>query len=298
MKERRLTRRVALKTMGVAVATAALAACGGPAPISVTTPVALPRFAPDSYMQVIQDRGQLIAGINTDVRLFGFSDPNIKGDPDKGFDVDIAREIARAIFGSPDRLQIKEMTSAARIPSLKEDLVDLVAATMTITKARLQQVDFSDVYYESAQMILVPKNSAIKGIHDTAGKRVCAAKGSTSIDNITRLEPRAVPVQTIGWLDCLDAVHQGKADAISTDDVILMGLANQDPNQVLLQEKLTQEPYGIAIAQGRSGFLDFVNAVLSDLKKNGRWAQIHEHWLGPYLPTPAPPTRTARDAAV
>ena len=154
------------------------------------------------------------------------------------------------------------------------------------------------MYYESGQQLLVPKNSPIKSIQDTAGKRVCAAKGSTSERNITQFQPQAEVVQADKYTDCLLAMQQGRADGISTDDAILAGLAEQDPNTQIVGDRFTQEPYGIGLAKGKEGFLPFVNAVLVDVKKSGRWAELYKQWLGKYLPPVEPPTRTAQEAAV
>lgn len=269
------------------------AAAGTPAAAALPKPGQMPA---GTYMKTIQDRGKLIAGVKTDVLLFGYLNP--RTNRIEGFDVEIAREIARAIFGDPDKIELKEVTSAARIPALKEGIVDIVVATMTITKARLEEIDFSDVYYEAGQQLLVPKGSPIKSIQDTAGKRVCAAKGSTSEANITKFQPQAQVVQADKYTDCLLAVQQGRADAISTDDVILMGLAEQDPNMQIVGEKFTQEPYGIGIAKGRPEFVQFVNGVLAQIKQSGRWAEIYKQWLGKFGPVPQPPTRTAQQAAV
>jgi ABC-type amino acid transport substrate-binding protein len=249
-----------------------------------------------SYMRTIQDRGTLRAGVKQDVLLFGFLNP--RTNQIEGFDVDIAKEIARAIFGDPAKIDLRGMPSAARVPSLKEGTVDVVVSTMTITKERLQEIDFSDVYYEAGQTLLVPNNSTISNIRDTAGKRVCSAKGSTSEQNITKFSPQAVLVQADLYSECLLAVQQGRADAASTDDVILVGLADQDPSMKLVGGLFTQEPYGIGINKGHPEFVDMTNAVLTQLKQSGQWKQIHQRWLGKYIQTPEPPTRTAAEAAI
>jgi ABC-type amino acid transport substrate-binding protein len=249
-----------------------------------------------SFMRQIQDRGRLTAGVKTDVLLFGFLNP--RTNRTEGFDVDISKEIARAIFGDPEKIELKQVTSAARIPSLKEGIVDIVAATMTVTKQRMDEIDFSDVYYESQQLVLVPKNSPIKGIQDTAGKRVCAAKGSTSEKNIAQAQPAAEVIQTDQYPECLIAVQQGRADAVSTDDVILMGLAEQDPNMHIVGEKFAEEPYGIGVAKGKPEFVQFINGVLTEVKQQSRWKQIHQQWLGKYITTPEPPMRSAQEAAI
>ena len=92
-------------------------------------------------------------------------------------------------------------------------------------------VDFSTVYYDAKQRLLVPSSSGITSVADLAGKRVCASNGSTSIENLARLPvtPKVIPWQVTNQTDCLVMLQQGQVDAISTDDTILAGLAAQDP---------------------------------------------------------------------
>ena len=265
-----------------------------PAPSSVALPP--PGNMPDgTFMRQIQDRGYLIAGVRTDVLLFGFRNPSTN--TIEGFDLDITKEIARAIFGDPERIELKEVISTSRVSSVKEGAVDIVAATMTITKARMDEIDFSDVYYEAGQKVLVAKDSPIKSIQDTAGKRVCALKDSTSAMNITKAQPQAMVIQADKYSDCLFAVQEGRADAVSTDDVVLISLVAQDPNMQIVGDSFTQEPFGIGLAKGHPEFVQFVNGVLAQIKQQNRWQEIHQQWLGLYIPTPQPPTRTAQQAA-
>jgi ABC-type amino acid transport substrate-binding protein len=283
---------------GAAGASPAAGATGAAAAKPASTPVPLPKpgdMPAGSYMKTIFDRGKLIAGVKTDTPLFGYLNP--RTNKIEGFDVEICKEIAKAIFGDPEKVELKEVTSASRIPLLQQGAIDLFAATATINKERLQQIDFSDVYYEAGQKLLVPKNSTINDIKDTSGKKICAAKGSTSETNITKFQPQAQVVQADKYTECLLAMQQGRADGISTDDAILAGLAATDPNTKVVGDRFTQEPYGVGVAKGKEGFLPFVNAVLADLKKSGRWAAIYKEWPGKYLPDAQPPTRTAQEAA-
>ena len=284
---------VALVAQPVFAASTAPIVSGG---LTASVRAQTPEFPEDSIMKAIQDRGVLRAGVKQDVLLFGYLNP--RTNKIEGFDVDIAKEIARVVLGDPEKVDLRGMASAARIPSLTEGTVDIVVSTMTISKERMTQIDFADVYYESGQMVLVPGNSQITGIQDTAGKRVCTAKGSTSETNITKFSPEAILVQADLYSECLLAMQQGRADAMSTDDVILLGLAEQDPSTKLLSPPFTQEPYGIGIAKGHPEFVDLINATLTQLKNSGRWAEIHKQWLGKYIQTPAPPSRTAADAAI
>jgi len=256
---------------------------------SLPVPGAMPA---GSTMDRIAKRGRVILGVSQNTLLFGYRDPATN--EIVGFDVDIAREVARAIFGDPtNRVQLTAVTSAQRIPYLQNGTVDLVAATMTVNCARWQQVNFSTVYYLAGQTVLVPASSPAKSIDDLGGRKVCAAAGSTSLANLAAAKSKPVPVSVPDWTDCLVMLQQGQVDAISTDDSILRGLAAQDPNTKLIGDRFTQEPYGLAMSQSATDFTKFVNGVLDKIRGNGTWAAIYTRWLGG--PAPVPPAPVYRD---
>ena len=260
---------------------AAPAACANPTaslrpPASLPAPGAMPA---GSTMAKIASRGRLIVGTDQNTYLFGFR--NAATGEIEGFDVDIATEVARAIFGTADgHVQLVATSSAQRIPFLQQGKVDIVAHTMTINCDRWQQVNFSTEYYHAGQKVLVPKASAAGGIGDLGGKKVCAAAGSTSIANIANAPSKPVPVSVPDWTDCLVMLQQGQVDAISTDDTILAGLAAQDPTVKLVGSAFTDEPYGLGIAPKDDQFTRFVNGVLANIRADGRWLAIYQRWLG------------------
>jgi polar amino acid transport system substrate-binding protein len=246
-------------------------------------------------MAEIKAKGKLVVGVDQNTFRFGFRNPftgNVEG-----FDIDMAKEIAEAMFGTPNALQLRILTSSQRIPALQEGQVDIVIRTMTINCERLQDVDFSSVYYLAGQQVLVKKASGIDGIEDLGGKRVCATEGSTSLTNIAQAPSRPIPVQVSDWTDCLVMLQQNQIDAISTDDTILAGLAAQDPfTEVVGGEPIDDEPYGMAIAKGRTDFVRFVNAVLERMRTDGTWTATYNRWLADLLgPAPAPPAAKYRD---
>jgi polar amino acid transport system substrate-binding protein len=250
-----------------------------PAPASLPT---------GSTMAKIRARGKLVVGVDQNTFRFGFRNPftgNVEG-----FDIDMAKQIATAIFGTPTKLQLRIVTSSQRIPALKEGTVDIVIRTMTITCDRLEDVDFSSVYYLSGQRVLVKKASGIDGIDALGGKKVCATDGSTSLTNIAGAASKPVPVKVSDWTDCLVMLQQNQVDAISTDDTILAGLSAQDPFTEVVGAPIDAEPYGMAIAKGHTDFVRFVNAVIERMRTDGTWAATYNRWLSDLLgPAPAPP---------
>jgi polar amino acid transport system substrate-binding protein len=276
---------------------AANVACGDPtASLRPTGPLPAPGHMPaGSFMRTIHDRGRLIVGVDQNTLLLGYLNP-FNGQIE-GFDIDMLRQVAKAIFGDPNAIEFKAISSAQRIPVIQDQSVDIVADAMTINCERLKQVAFTTVYYDAGQRIMVPSNSPVRSTRDLAGRKVCATVGSTSIENIRKLAPRAIPYPVPLRTDCLVALQEGKADAISTDDAILYGFQAQDPYTKIVGPRFTNEPYGMAINKGHPDLVRFVNAVLAQMRGDGTWASIYEKWLGrvTHTPAPAPPQAHYRD---
>lgn len=254
-------------------------------PTASLAPTGPPQVTPGSFMAKIRARGYLIAGVDQSTYHFGFLNP-LDGKIE-GFDIEMVRAVAAAIFGNPNKIEFKAISDAQRIPEIQAGVVDIVAHTMTINCARLQQVDFSTVYYDAGQRVLVEANSPAKSIADLGGKKVCATTGSTSITNIKAAPSHPIPVAVPFWTDCLVLLQQGKVAAISTDDSILAGLAAQDPWTKIVGRRFSSEPYGLAISKQHPDFVRFVNAVLQQLRTDGQWAASYARWVG--TPVPAPP---------
>lgn len=247
------------------------------------------RMPSGSTMDKIFARGRLIAGVDQNNYLFGFRDP-VSGRLE-GFDIDLVREVAKAIFGDPERVQYVVVTQAQRLTAVNGQ-VDLVANSMTITCARRELVEFSTNYLDSGQRVLVPETSTAKGIQDLGGKRVCAAANTTSIQAIIDAPAKPVPVSAVDWTDCLVLLQQGQVDAISSIDTLLATLAAQDPNTQIVGARVTDDPAGIAMPSANADLVRFVNAVLDRMRRDGTWAASYARWLGP---APPPPPARYRD---
>jgi polar amino acid transport system substrate-binding protein len=251
------------------------------------------RMPAGSYMAAIQKRGRLVLGTSQDTLLFSSRKP-FTGKVE-GFDVDMGRQIAAAIFGNPDKIQIKVIGYDKRVSSAADGSVDLVADTMTINCDRWKDVNFSAVYYEAGQKVLVTTTSKARNIADLGGRRVCAANGSTSYDNIGKVATKPIPVGLPTFGDCLVAFQRNEVDAISTDDTILAGMAAQDPYAKVVGPAFTEEPYGMAMSNEHPEFTRFVNAVLARNKADGIWKATYDKWLGgQFGAAPRPPAAEYR----
>jgi len=289
---RGLTRTFALGLVLAFIATACTG--GGTATPSATAAASAststrPKFDLATYQYSVQTKGKIRIGTQEDNTPFSVKNP-ATGKWD-GFDVAYGREVAKAIFGEsddPDKfIEWVPVTSATRIPVLTDNKADVIIKTFTINEDRKKQIDFTDVYFKTGQRILVKKdNTSIKEAADLAGKTVCAQRGSTSEQNITNATGGAArPLLLDSYPACLLALQQGQADAISTDETILFGLAKADPNTKLVGKYFSTELYGIGVKKSaggdRTGFVDFLNRTQVAMITNGVWAKLYEQYISP-----------------
>lgn len=247
----------------------------------------------DNAVSNIRNRGRLIVGLDIGSNLFSFRDP-ITGEI-TGFDVDIAGEVARDIFGTPSQVEYRILSSADRITALQNNQVDIVVKTMSIDCERKELAAFSTEYLAANQRILAPRDSAITQASDLAGKRVCAVKGTTSLQRVQEINPPPVIVEVVTWADCLVALQQRQVDAVSTDDSILAGLVSQDPYLHIVGPSMAKEPYGIGINKENTGLVRFVNGTLERIRRDGTWNTLYRKWLTVLGPAPAPPVPRYED---
>lgn len=227
----------------------------------------------------IKKRGKLVAGVKFDTKLFGLKDP--ASGKVEGFDIDMAKAIAKKVLGDESKLELVEVTSKTRIPMLKNSEIDIIVATMTITEERKQEVDFSDVYFKAGQSLLVKKDSPIKSLADVKkGTKVLTAKGSTSAVNIRQKAPEATVLEFENYQDAFTALKAGQGDALTTDNAILYGMTKQDGNYAVVGGTFTDEPYGMAIRKGDAGFAKLVNDLMKDMKASGEYDKMYEKWIG------------------
>jgi polar amino acid transport system substrate-binding protein len=217
-----------------------------------------------------------------------------------GFDIDVAKEIARAIFGDDeDRIEYVVVSTAQRqaaiAPESGEPRVDMVASLMTMRCQRWNLMLFSSQYYDAAQGLLVRRGSDITGTENLAGRRVCATRGSTSSSHMRELQPQVKMVEVGNRTECLVALQDGRVDAITADDTILYGFKAQDRTTEFRPMPRSPEPYGLAINKANEDFVRFVNGVLEQRRADGRLTEIANYWSAragaDFPPIPAPTYR-------
>ena len=244
-----------------------------------------------SFMRTIQHRGYLRAGVNAALLDFGYLNPATGRI--EGFEIDLVRELARAIFGDshPGRVHLVALSVPQRENAVRQGRVDVVVDAVTITCARKREVDFSSTYYDAKQRVLVPSSSHATSIAAFSHQRVCATADSTPIEVMKALPSRPEPYGAPQAIDCLVLLQEGRVAAISTDDSILLGFKAQDPNTKIIGPSLADVPYGMEINRAHPEFVRFVNGVLAEGRADGTWRTLYDRWLGHLAsrPNPLPP---------
>ncbi|KQX05727.1 MULTISPECIES: glutamate ABC transporter substrate-binding protein [unclassified Leifsonia] len=282
----RITRRLSLVAIAAAGALA-LAGCAGDGGSEATvTPEAAPTFAAGSTMEKLSEAGTITIGTKFDQPLFGLV--NLDGVPE-GFDVEIGKIIAAKLGIAPDKIKWTETVSANREPFIENGQVDIVVATYTINDKRKEVISFAGPYYMAGQSILtLADNDDIKSEDDLVGQKVCSVTGSTPAAKLAEIG--AEPVLTDTYTNCLEPLRSGAVVAVSTDNVILAGLAAQNEGEFkVVGEPFTEEPYGIGLAKDDTDFRNFINDTLEESYEDGTYEAAWDATAGTVLPFVDPP---------
>jgi glutamate transport system substrate-binding protein len=227
----------------------------------------------------------------------GFGQANLEGVPE-GFDVEIAKIIAGELGIDEENIQWTETPSQVREEVLERDEVDIVVATYTINDDRKQRIDFAGPYYIAGQHIMVKADDdSITGPDSfmAGDKTVCTVQGSTPSENIRPYlndEGEQLVLFDV-YSRCVEALDSGDVDAVTTDNVILLGFIAENPEAYKLVSSgtFTEEPYGIGVQKGDDAFRDWINDVLEEIVADGRYNDAWERTAGQFDPDlPTPPT--------
>ena len=252
-------RKSAVVTALAATAALSLTACGGPGDSG------------GSGGSSEAGGDTLRVGIKYDQPGLGFKD----GDTYSGFDVDVARYIAKDLGYPEDKIEWVESPSANRENMLSNGQVDMIVATYSITDARKQSVNFAGPYFVAGQDLLVKSdNTDITGPEDLEGKNLCSVTGSTSAQKIKDKYAGSVNlVEQGGYADCVTMLGSGGVDAVTTDDIILAGLAATDANKgkfKVVGAPFTEEKYGVGIPKD-SDKCQAINDAITKMVDDGSW---------------------------
>ncbi|WP_241677072.1 glutamate ABC transporter substrate-binding protein [Bifidobacterium jacchi] len=221
------------------------------------------------------EAGKIRIGIKFDQPGLGFK----KSGTYVGFDVDVARYIAKKLGYSPDEIIWKEAPSKQREAMLQNGDVDMILATYSITDERKKAVSFAGPYFVAGQDLLVRKDDhSINGPEDLNGKRLCSVTGSTSAATVKKKFASEVQLmEQPGYAECATALFSGIVDAVTTDDIILAGLASASRGRLrVVGRPFTQEYYGVGIKKGDSKFAAKINNAIVEMIQDGSWTHAIE----------------------
>jgi glutamate transport system substrate-binding protein len=292
------TLRAAQFAAVIAAGALALSACGGDSDADGTGAAAVETdatFEAGSTMATLQKAGKITIGTKFDQPGFGLK--GLSGDPE-GFDVEVGKLIAAGLGIQEDGITWVETPSAVRETVIEDGDVNLVAATYTINDERKKRISFAGPYYVAGQQIMVRSDdSTITGpesLKSVPDSKICSVAGSTPADNIGSY--LASPGQLVTfdvYSKCADALKNNQVDAVTTDNVILLGLVgDSDGAFKVVGEPFTEEPYGIGIKKGDTAFCQYIVDTLKKASQDGAYEKAWSATAGrvegsrvPTLPT-------------
>jgi glutamate transport system substrate-binding protein len=250
-------------------------------------------FEAGTTMEKLNKAQKIRIGTKFDQPGFG-----LKGLDNKpaGFDVEIGKIIAAELGIAADKIEWTETPSPVREQVIEQDKVDVVVATYTINDTRKQRIDFAGPYYVAGQHIMVRNDdNSITGPDSfkDGTKKVCSVSNSTPAANIKKyLMSEATQLVLFDtYQKCVDALASKQVDAVTTDNVILLGfIARNEGKYKLVGQKFTEEPYGIGLKKGDTKFRNFINDVLEKAYQDGRYEKAWKDTAGKFDPDlPKPP---------
>ena len=280
------------RTAALAVIVLALAGClpqASPEPSRTATPAPTPshpRFELATYMYALQTKGKIRIGALDNAPPFSSRDPSGRY---AGFEPDLGRELAKAIFGSRQDIDsVIEWISVDRgtaVSALTSAQADVVIARVPLTEERTAAVDLSDTYFITGERILVRStDSEIKDLADLDTKTVCVQTGSGVEAHVAAANDSARTLALDSYASCVGALQQGQVDAIGADELTLWGLLGQDPNSKIVGRALLEERYAIGSKKNtadRQGFLPFLNTWLAGVIRDGTWGRLYAQHIAP-----------------
>lgn len=212
-------------------------------------------------------------GIKYDQPGLGFQD----GDTFTGFDVDVATYVAEKLGYAADQIEFVESISANRETMLQNEQVDMIFATYSINEERQEVVDFAGPYFIAGQDLLIRSEDAgtITGPESLNGLDLCSVSGSTSAQRVKdEYAEDTNLVEQPGYSQCVQFLLDGSVDAVTTDDIILAGLAAAQGGGELqvVGAPFSTENYGIGLPEGSEMCAD-VNAAVAEMIEDGSWQE-------------------------
>ena len=228
-------------------------------------------------LEAAKARGTLVVGVRNDFPPLGYLDGNGKN---AGFEVDLARYMARQLLGDEGKLRVTPVSAGNRLTTLLSGSADMLIAAMTVMEDRATVLAFSEPYFLSGTLLLVPRSSPIKDLRDVTGRKVAVVEGSVQQEGLQPVVPEAAHVKFWSVAAAVAALRAGEVDALAEDDALVMALARQYPDLAAVGEPFTPRPYAVAMRKGDPDLLAWVNDQLRKAKTDGTYDQLWNRYFG------------------
>lgn len=217
--------------------------------------------------------------VGTDAAYAPFESENAAHEV-QGFDIDILKAIAAKaglevqFINTPWEGLFTQLASGDR---------DILISAITINEARKSQMDFSESYFEAAQLIAVPAKSKVQKLEDLKNLKVGVQTGTTGDDIVSKLvgKTNANIKRFEGTPLALQELQNGGVDAVVADNGVINNfLANNNGDfKVLSDPTFPKEFYGIAVKKGNKELLDKINKGLVEIKRDGTYERIYKTYF-------------------
>jgi len=224
-----------------------------------------------------------------------FSYINRAGEP-IGYSIDLCNavvdEISRELEGIEIAVKYQPVTSATRIPAIRNGEVDLECGSTTANFERKKEVAFSPIFFVAGTKLLVPRSSKIGSYRDLRDKTIVVTAGTTNEAAVRAIsEKQHLGIKLLVGKDHSESfamLKEGRADAFATDDVLLYGLVatthSSDQFQVV-GEYLSYDPYGLMYRKDDPDFTAIVDRTFTHLAESRQIVQLYNKWFQQRLPT-------------
>jgi polar amino acid transport system substrate-binding protein len=200
-----------------------------------------------------------------------------------GIEIEMAKQIATWAFGSPDKLEVTCVTTAARIPTLLSGKVDMIIATLGINPERAKVIDYSVPYGWGGASLLVVKDNPAKTLADLKGQTVILQTGTTELTWFEKNHPEIKTLLLDSVSDGLQALKQGRGAAFAEDNILLAGIAAKNPDFREFEEVFDIGTEGIGVRKGEADTQAFANWAIAEMKANKLFAGWGKTWVEPSL---------------
>ena len=249
-------------------------------PTVVPSPTPLPLPPDASVVARIRARGKLVVGVRYDQPLYGFVTP--QGDL-AGFDVDLARELARRWLGDPEAVRFVQVTSATWRGRLTSGEVHLVSAALPHTREAEAEVAFSQTYDWDGPALLVREDAPIQGPADLVGRSAAVVSGSEAEAALLEVVGRQGITVTLHSADDYlvggQALLAGQVDAVAGPRLKLMVVAYRLGGLRVTAPFAQTRPLALGLPPDDGSFRDLVNFTLQEMAADGTWATLYRQWF-------------------